>query len=199
MKASKMMRLKAFIFLSLLTSSSWALDLKSEVKESKSQISPSLEISQFSISEGTLTGTGGKIDFSHNFTKGMNVELYFSTALTAKGSSLQSSFTGLGGYIFYSLWGDCCDLRKTHSIDGVSIITETVESKNSLEIGVGLDQFFLNGSKAVYSSSGFGVGMNYRFRLFDYNLKFSTKYSMLTANNVAASGIFFGLGMIFPL
>ncbi len=194
------MRLLKVVFsIILIASSAQALDLKSEVTEQRSVISASGEISQFNLKEGDITGSGIKIDFAHNFSQEMKVELYLSTALSAQSSSLQSSFTGLGSYIYYSLLGSCCNLRKNYSVYGTTVMSETVESKNNLEVGVGLDQFFLNGSKAVYSSSGFGAGANYRFHLYDFNLKLSGRYTMLTANNNSASAIFIGLGIVFPL
>ncbi|RYZ80502.1 MAG: hypothetical protein EOP04_25765 [Proteobacteria bacterium] len=126
------------------------------------------------------------------------MELFLASALNPSGGG-QSSFTGLGGYVLYNLYGNCCMEQRTISVDGRPMITETTEKRSSLQVGLGLDQYFLNGSKSVYSASGLGIGLNYQFRFMKYNFKASYRHSQMTTGQLKIGGDFIGLGMVFSL
>ncbi len=186
-----------FIF---LTFSSFvkAGDVTVEKKTTTSFIGASLDFTQMTLKGGSITGNGFRINFDHYFSPKMAVEVYLSTAINTD-TNVSNSFTGIGGYGYYTLLGNCCDLKKVVSHEGVPILVEKNEHKNSLQVGAGIDQFFLNGTKSVYSISGLGVGANYHFPLFGYHFKAYLRYSMMSANKTSVTGIFLGLGINFGI
>jgi hypothetical protein len=184
----------SFLFLTV-KSHALDLDLTSEVKERRSTLAASYENASFSLPDGDIKGSGIKIDFSHAFKKDYAMEVYLSSAINGQ----QSSFTGLGGYLYYTLLGNCCEVNKTVTVGGQPVLTERELNTNSLRIGFGVDQFLLNGSKAVYSASGIGFGASYQFALFNYQFKASIRSSTMSVNTSRVQGLFYGLGMVFPL
>lgn len=186
------------LFFIIFSTSAYAVDVQTQSYESKNYLSAGLEFAQFTLEGGSLNGTSVKVDFSHYFTPKWGIEVFLASAVNAS-SGGASNFTTLGGYFNYTLLGNCCSIQKTISMDGSPIVVETSSKKNQLKVGVGIDQVFLNGSKSVYSISGVGAGASYEFRMFDYPLKASGRYSMMSSGAMSISGIFFGLGMTFGL
>lgn len=195
MKLLKELTLFASLSLSLCAH---AYDVRTVVNENKSSLAVSGEMSQFTLDEGSISGTGVKVDFSHGFTKDIALELYLSTAIGG-GSSVSASFTGLGGYALYNLLGTCCQENRTISVDGTTVVKETMAQKHLLQVGIGLDQILLNGSKGVYSTSGLGIGGNYQFNVWDFKVKISARMAQMTANKEKVQATFFGAGLVFPL
>lgn len=196
-----MMRLKFILFAWLLVSATvHAADLTLNVKtdDHRSMISTSFESSQFTLAEGSILGTSAKVDFSYFVSPKLDFEIYLSSALNLQ-KGAQASFTGLGGYVYYTVWGDSFETQKTVSIIQQSIITDKNNKIYNLQVGAGLDQFLLNGSKSVYSASGIGIGAIYRFNIYDYNLKAAARYSTMTSGANKLQGLFLGLGIVFTL
>jgi hypothetical protein len=177
----------------------WALDIKTETTTATNYLSAGAEYSQFAFPTGTIHGSGIRAGFSHYFSEKFDIDVFLASALGAQGSVGSSSFTGIGGYVYYTVSGNCCAMRKTISSMGVPILRETRKKQNSFKIGAGLDQFFLNGTAAVYSISGLGAGAKYQFGLFNYNFEAAARYSVMSANGVGINGIFISIGMIFDL
>lgn len=180
----------------LMSSAAQAMDLRMDISETKSFLTASGEFSQFTLEEGSIMGTGFKADFINSFADKLAMSVYLSSGLNPLGGS---SFTGLGGYTYYNLLGECCATVRTVSIDGKPTVTETTVRGQNLQIGIGLDQFFLNGSKSVYSASGLGLSMIYQFALFKYNFKAEARHSQLNAGTSKIQGNFVSLGIVFAL
>lgn len=184
------------LLLSGLSSTAVAMDLHLEQERSKSFLTASAEFSQFTLEEGSIGGSGLKVDFNNSFTDKISLEIYLASAINTTGGS---SFTGLGGYTYYNLYGDCCLSRRRVLLDGRPMMTETTNKGSNLQVGVGLDQFFLNGSKSVYSASGLGLSAIYQFALFKYNFKAEGRHSQMTAGENKIQGTFFSFGLVFAL
>lgn len=175
-----------------------ALEIKTETSTSSNYLSASGEFAQFTLPEGYIRGDGLRVDFMHYFSNKMSFDAFLGSAVNSQ-SSVSSSFTGLGGYFYYTAFGNCCAMKKTISSGGAPILIETQAKKNSVSVGVGLDQFFLNGTAAVYSVSGLGVGAKYQFNLFNYNFETAARYSMMSASGVSIKGLFVSAGVVFGL
>jgi hypothetical protein len=184
------------LLLSGLSSTAVAMDLHLEQERSKSFLTASAEFSQFTLEEGSIGGSGLKVDFNNSFTDKISLEIYLASAINTTGGS---SFTGLGGYTYYNLYGDCCLSSRRVLLDGRPMMTETTNKGSNLQVGVGLDQFFLNGSKSVYSASGLGLSAIYQFALFKYNFKAEGRHSQMTAGENKIQGTFFSFGLVFAL
>ncbi len=174
------------------------LSLQTTNDDRKSLLVVSGEYISFTLPTGRLSGFGAKLNFNHFFTEDIAVDTYFSTAFGSD-NGVQSSFTGLGGYLTYAVLGRCCSSSKTVTVGGFPTITETTELENLLQVGFGFDQFFLNGSQNVYPSSGLGVSASYDFGMFSKRFRVSAKTSMMTANKLKNTGVFLGVGMLFGL
>lgn len=191
------MRVKlVFFFLLLLSSLAQAWDVKTSLSEQRNSLSISGEMSQFTTDGGSISGQGLRLDLAHAFQKSWSAEIFLSTAMGAAGAS---SFTGYGGYAFYDLYSTGKSRNQETSIDGIPLIRESQDQEQLLQLGAGINQYLLNGSRGVYSSSGPGAAANYLFRLFKYNFKTSVRYSSLVSNNTSVQAISFSLGMVFPL
>jgi len=173
-----------------------AMDMRTELSQTKSFLTASGEAAQFTLEEGSLSGSGLKVDFTNSFSEKVALEVYLSSAINTAGGS---SFTGLGGYTFYNIWGECCATVRTVSIDGKPMLTETSVRGQNLQVGLGLDQFFLNGSKSVYSASGLGLSVIYQFALYKYNFKAEARHSQMNAGTNKIQGNFVSFGVVFAL
>lgn len=190
--------LGCFLTTLLFIPAAQALDIRSETQIKKSFLGVSGEFSQFKLEEGAISGSGVKVDFTHAFAKKAALEVFLTSAVNSTGG-VQASFTGLGAYALYSLFGNCCEEDKTLTVDGKPVLRDRIEKGSSVLIGLGLDQFFLNGAKTVYSTSGLGLAVNYQFRFYRYNFKAEARHSQMVAGQTKIIGDFFSLGMVFTL
>lgn len=198
-----MMQLKqvttaALLFFSVCFAQASEYSLTQTIDSKKSFLGASYENSSFKLTDGEIKGSGVKIDFAYFFSQKLNLEMALSTALNAQ-SSTQASFTGIEGYLYYTLLGDSYDTLRNVSLNQQTVFVDRNQKMNSLMIGVGVDQYLLNGSKSVYSASGLGAGMIYRFNLFNYNFKAGVRSSTMTAGAQKMQGLFYSLGLVFTL
>lgn len=173
------------------------LNMKTEKTVQKNSLSAAVEMATFTFEGESVGGSGIKVDYGHHFESPLEMNLSLFTAIN--GSSNQVSFSGLGGSLYYDVFGTCCSSTTTTYLGSEKVIVEKTKPTNSLQVGLGLDQFYLNGSKSVYSSSGFNVGAAYKFTMFDYNLKAAARYSMMGTDKQKIQAYFFSLGIVFPL
>ncbi len=171
---------------------------RTEEKKQVQFLGVSLERGVFKVDEDLITGAGLKLDFSRHFEAPFKIETSLFTALNASQQS-QISFSGLGVAMYYDLWGRATGAIKNTFLNDRRISEEIAPIQNSLQIGLGVDQFYLNGNKTVYSSSGLSLGLSYTFNLFNYLFKASTRVSQMTANKEKVNATFFSLGIVFPL
>lgn len=197
-KLKKLICLASFLLNTQVFAESLSLDTK--IEEKKSKIGLSYETSNFSTNEGSIHGMGGKLDFIHSFTNVWSVDLFLSTALNSQGS-VQNRFTGLGVYFLYTLFGEPYSSKKTTLVNNQPIATETsIIAPQSLLVGPGLNQYFLNGNQGIYSSSGLSATAIYNFELFKINWKLSSRYTMMSASsNINVKGLFFDFGFTLAL
>lgn len=174
------------------------LDYRTEQSEVKSFISFGLENSQFDVNNAKITGFGGKLDFSHYINEKVNFQIFISSAINQQ-NSVSSSFTGLGGYVYYSVLGACCQTKKFTSVAGTPVITESRPQENILNIGIGIDQYMLYGTSSVYPASGLGYSVNYLFDLFGFRFKAEARMNNLSIGATQVKGMSFGAGIILPL
>lgn len=173
------------------------LNMKTEKTVQNNSLSAAAEMATFMFEGESVGGSGFKLEYGHHFESPLELNLSLFTAIN--GSKNQVSFSGLGGSLYYDVFGTCCSSETTTFLGSEKIIVEKTKPTNSLQVGVGIDQFYLNGSKAVYSSSGFNVGAAYKFTMFDYNFKAAARYSMLGTDKQKIQAYFFSLGVVFPL
>lgn len=187
------------LILCFVSAQAFAVDVLTQTVETRNYLSAGMEMAQFSLDNGgKISGTTIHIDFTHYFNNKFGMEVSLSSAINASAATA-SSFTTIGGYGYYTVFGDCCSLNKIVTMDGIPILIESTNKRNSLKVGAGIDQVFLNGSKSVYSISGLGLGLQYDFKLFNRLFKASGRYSMMSSNNMDITGMFFGLQMTFGL
>lgn len=188
--------LSALLFSQLVFANALAMDMRTDLSKTKSFLTASGEAAQFSLDEGQIKGSGLKVDFTNSFSDKIALEVYLASALNTSGGA---SFTGIGGYAYYNILGECCATVRTVAVDGKPMVTETSLRGQNLQVGLGLDQYFLNGSKSVYSASGLGLSLIYQFPLFNYNFKTEARHSQMTAGQNKIQGNFFSFGVVFAL
>lgn len=169
-----------------------------QIKSDKtSYLSAAFEYSSFKISDGNIKGNGIKIGYFYSFAEDLGLDIYLSTGFGGQ-STAQASFTGTGGYIYYTLFGNCCLSDRAITVAGVGVLKETRKPIDTFSIGLGADQYLLNGSRSVYSASGLGVGLSYEFDLLSYRAKAGVRYSSMTSNQINIQAMFYSLGIVFP-
>lgn len=173
------------------------VELQTTLDDQKSAVTVSGEMAQFKLPGGTISGMGGKIEYSRYLTKRISIDPFFAMAFGAQGG-VSSTFTGFGGYVNYTLLGDCCASSKSITLEGRSLVNEVKPRTSLLRVGLGFDQVFLNGDKAVYPASGLGAGASYEFPIFGFNLRLAARTSFMTANSQAIQAFFFSAGLNFP-
>lgn len=181
-----------------ISSMSFANEFRTKFENKQNSIAVLGITSSFQTDEGTITGSGIGVDFAHAFNDNLTMDVSISTALS-QGEGVSSSFTGVTGFVYYNFLSACCDKYKTVSVSNVPVFTETVLSPYLLQVGAGINQYFLNGSRGVYSSSGLGVGANFFFRAWNYQVKLSGRVSQMTTNEMQVQGMYLGAGLVFPL
>lgn len=187
-----------FFFLFLFPSLSLAWDVRKETEQSRSQISFVGESSLLSTEAGNVQGAGAQVEFGHFFRDDISMNIAVATAL-ASNNGLSSSFTGFYGYANYLISGTCCLSRTSTLVDGNVISSEVTNRTSRWLAGIGLEQFFLNGNRGVYSASGPGVGTSYYFQFWDYTWKAEFRYATLLSNQKPVGALFLGLGLSFDL
>lgn len=199
-----LIELKVFLFFVAVTAYSSLtparaadLNLKTEKVAKNNFLSAAFEMATFQVESDSVSGTGVKLNFGHHFDYPLQIDLSFFTAIN--GAETQVSFSGLGASLYYDVFGSCCETEITTYLGSEKIAVEKNKPSNSLQVGLGIDQFYLNGTKNVYSSSGLNVGAVYKFNLFNYNLMATARYSLLNSNKQKIQAYFFGLGILFPL
>jgi hypothetical protein len=194
------MKQLSFILLSFFlsaTARAEGLSLQSEVDEQKSFVAVSIENAQFALPGGTITGLGGKIEYTRFISPKFSIDPYFSMAFGSTGG-VSSTFTGFGAYVNYALLGECCAANRSVKVEGRALISEVTKETNTLRIGAGFDQVFLNGEKAVYPSSGLGIAASYDFGLFSRRFRVAVRSSFMTANQTQIQALFLSGGIVFP-
>jgi hypothetical protein len=193
--------LKLYVFstfaLSLSLAKAEGLNLSVDQNRRNNNLSLSIERADFKIETESVNGTGLKLDYAHHFEYPFELNTSFFTALNGAQSNV--SFSGLGAGIYYDVFGNCCSSVKTAYLGRNKLYSEATYRSNFFQLGLGVDQFYLNGSKSVYSSSGIYLGSQYSFNLFNYNLKVGARYSQLGSNKLKIEASFFSLGITFPL
>lgn len=174
------------------------LDYRTEHNEIKSFITFGLENSQFDVNNAKITGFGGKLDFTHFMKNNLSFQVFISSAINQQ-NSVSSSFTGLGGYVFYSVLGACCQTKKFTTVSGTPVISETRPEENILNVGIGIDQYMLYGTSSVYPASGLGYAAQYLFGLFGRRFKAEARMSNLSLGSTQIKGLSLGVGIVLPL
>lgn len=191
-----------FIFLLALTEYAQAntgeLSLRSDEIVDNNQISIGLNGSIFSLDTGTIQGTGPKIDFTHYFGNKINVEFFLATALSFEAKN-KIAFIGLGGVLYYTALGQCYQTRNNVYINETLIASEFNTQTNCLRVGGGLQQYFLNGTKNIYSGAGIGLNAAYHFTMWNYYFKTDTSYSVITSSKNQLNHFSISLSLIFSL
>ncbi len=172
--------------------------LKIEDGKHPSYFSAAIQGSKFTIEDGKIEGSGVQVAYNYFFQDKWSMHVDISSALGLTGS-LQNSYTGINLSVDYGLIGECCQKNRNIYLNDQIIATESLGEVSYLSIGAGLDQYFLNGTKNVYSASGLAVNSKYLFSLFKLTWIVEGKFSMLVSggHNVSSQSIL--LGLVFPL
>ena len=190
--------LSGIIFLLSLTSTAADLDFQTQQTDIRSFIALGLDNSTFDVNGAQIKGFGGKIDFSHYLSDKVNLQVFISSAINQQ-NSVASSFTGFGGYLFYSVLGSCCKSKKLTSVSGAPVISENRPQENTLNVGAGIDQYMLYGTSSVYPASGLGFSGNYIFNALNLRWKIEGRFSNLSIGSTIVKGTSFGFGVVIPM
>lgn len=190
-----MLRKSVLLLLLFFSPVASALDLRATTSAQDNLLAFSAETASIQVKDGSLQGNGVRVEFSHAVTPKWVLETFLSTAL----SGTSSSFTGFGGYVTYSLFSSCCQQDRKILVDNTTVIDEYRGQNHVFQVGAGLNQYFLNGSAGVYSSSGPGVELNYLFHWSKWQFKASARMAQMTISQSAAQGTFLTFGLVFPL
>ena len=180
------------------TSEANELALRTSLYEQTSSISAAYEMSQFTVEDGSVSGSGVRAAFFHSFNQSFGLEVGASAAINNQGT-VQNSFTGFTGFAYYNLFGQAYNSTKKIYLGDVLIATESQPSRHNIQVGAGISQYFLNGNKGVYSASGIGFGAIYKFHVWGVDLKVSARWSQLEAAQTQVDAMTYDAGVIFSL
>lgn len=174
------------------------LALTLEDKVASNQISFGLSTTSLTSNLGNIQGSGPKIDLTHFFQSKFSADLYLSTALSSD-NGIKISFTNIGATAYYTLWGECYENKSNIYLKETLLVSESTIPNNCLRLGGGLKQFFLNGSKNIYSGFGLGVTAAYHFLVWDYYFKATAGYSFVSASKTQLNDASVGISFILSL
>lgn len=163
----------------------------------RSRVSVTAEWTKLSLGNQDIDAQGIQLQYDYSFSNRIFFEGFISTSMTATDGALQSSFVGFGGYGMYSFFGSCCEVHKSVSVDSRSVLVEEVPNSWLLLAGAGVDQYLLNGTKGVYSSTGFGLQLSALVPLGSYTGRVNFKSSQLTSGALSIPAMFLGVGLVF--
>lgn len=173
--------------------------IRTHMVEQKGQISAGYETTEFSTGEGTISGSGLRMAYNHWFTSSYAVEFGASVAMNSQASVQSNSFTGFNLFGYYNLLGQPFSSAKQTYLSDTLISVEQQPARYSLSVGVGVSQYFLNGTRGVYSASGLGAGFIYQVRVWSAMVRASARWNQLQASSLNVDGLSFDLGFSFSL
>lgn len=172
------------------------LSLTSKSDRMNSALSIYGNYTQFSLTGGSINGTGVRAGYTHYLTERIGADVYLATALQTSGVN---SFTGYGMAAHYTLFSPCCAVNREVQWNGQTLLRERMQTGFKLQVGAGLNQYLFNGTNGVYSLSGPGAHVQAVYSLFGFNTVTGLQYTMLSNGNVKATGLGFYVGATFPL
>jgi hypothetical protein len=156
------------------------------------------ENSIFKLKKGDIKGSGAQVDFQHALNLDFTFQVFISTALNSQ-NSVSSSFTGLGSYFYYSVYGQCCETKNNATVEGVSLISESRLMPANLLVGIGVNQYTFNGTSSTYPASGLGFSIKYQFNYWKYRWFIDGKQTSMSIGSSAVSGTSFLFGILLPI
>lgn len=175
-----------------------AEDFEISENTERSRLSVVTQFGSMTLGGQSLSTQGVQLQYGYSVLEYLQVEAFLATALSSGSSSgLSSTFTGLGLYGLYPVWGRNIQTKKQLLLNSKSIYTEVTSSSSMLLIGAGVDNYLLNGSKGIYSSTGAGIELSFLFPVWEYTGRANLKYTNLEAGGKVVEMMFADLGISF--
>lgn len=189
------MRLKIIIFIlchiflsQKVFANSGFVSMSSEQVRSRFFIGP--QASQFTLTTGSLSGFGLAIGYEYFLSSNFSTEIAFGQIFgqpASKNSSsvLQSITSSIQTGVSYALFGKFGSRIDNIQYQGITAARIREKREFNLRVGLGLDQYWFNGSEAIYPASGVAAFMSSDFSVFD---KFWIKPTVRCANLTSGTG-----------
>jgi hypothetical protein len=193
--------LKCAILVLLFTSLAYSeeLNLRTSVEEKNNFLTGSFENTIFKTDQGSITGTGIRASFQHWMNESYGVEFAASVAMNNQSSVQSNSFTGFNAFGYYALWGTPYTSIKKNFMGDKLVASELRSLESCVFAGLGISQYFLNGTRGVYSASGLGAGVGYTTHFWGLNWKASAHWTQLQASDLSVNGLSYDIGFTFIL
>lgn len=167
-------------------------------KNERSRLSLLSQFGSMTLGGQSLSTQGLQIQYGYSVLNSLQLEGFIATALSSGSSSgLSSTFTGLGLYTLYSVWGSNIQASKQLVLNNKSIYSEVSNASSLILVGAGVDNYLLNGTKGIYSSTGVGVEVSCLFPFWGYTGRANLKYTNLEAGGKNVEMILGDLGLSF--
>ena len=167
-------------------------------KNERSRLSLLSQFGSMTLGGQSLSTQGLQIQYGYGVLNSLQLEGFIATALSSGNSSgLSSTFTGLGLYALYSIWGNNIQASKQLVLNNKSIYSEVSNASSLFLVGAGVDNYMLNGTKGIYSSTGVGVEVSCLFPIWGYTGRANLKYTNLEAGSKNVEMILGDLGLSF--
>ncbi|MFM6928383.1 MAG: hypothetical protein ACKOX6_07955 [Bdellovibrio sp.] len=164
----------------------------------RSRLSMLFQFGSMTLGGQSLSTQGMQIQYGYSLIEQLQIEGFLATALSSgESSGLSSTFTGLGLYALYPVWGRNIQAKKQLLLNSKNIYSEVSNSSSLLLIGGGVDNYMLNGTKGIYSSTGAGVEASYLFPIWGYTGRANLKYTNLDAGGKVVELMFADVGLSF--
>lgn len=185
-----------FFSQSYANSASIGYDFKVEKEFTKSAIQLSYQMSQLKAESEQLSSTGFLLGYGYDFTPEFSVQSQFLLSLQQSGTSTMTGFGLFGAYNFFR----SSNTKSTNiKIDNRRLMTFENTLGNYLELGLGAQQFYFNGSRGVYSVSGPAIRAAYNFDLFGFNTTIGLQSASVQLAEKSTQLTTVIVGLIFPL
>jgi hypothetical protein len=192
---SKILFTLTFLILPLAANSQDSTSLLPEAKfieyqqsEKRNLVNLGLSIASIQLANGSLQGFGPTLGFEYLVLP--NWSIYPSLTLALDVSSQSYLYSGFNGTLRYSLFGSAVEKTDTIIQNKWPVVrTQTVKSQR-MTANFGIEQLFLNGTRAVYPATGLSLGASYMTPLFGAWTEWTIRGASLNASGQSATAIF---------
>lgn len=186
-----------FIMLSLASANNFSV----QTNQINSNFYIGLETSQFTLPTGKLNGMGMGVGYEYYINQKFSADISFGQVFGSKGSSsiFQSLCAAIHTGVSYSLFGYLGSSVELIQYSGNTVVRNMRSREFNIRLGIGMDQFWFNGTESVYPASGPVIYLVSDMAIVkSYWIRPFVRYSQLTSGTgVAMTGLTGGLSFDF--
>jgi len=172
-------------------------DFRQVVETKHIRLLTSLETAFFKGSSSNLIGGGIRIGVNYGLTDIYALQVALSQTFELSGSGISVLYVGFSAYFNYAISGSFNQSSHQILVDGNLVVEENTQAENLFCVGLGVEEFLLNGSTSVYPATGLAASISYEFNWGDWILTPALRAGWLKARSGTIFPIIFNIGTRF--